>query len=127
VLFGLNQLASTCVAQGFEHEFISDTELAVCILPDRYLLFVNSPEEGDCSAGFRGFPWHFHGELMLMCTADTYQIYPPAHLLTALRSGDVFVAERTCDGVARDVWLTGQADLDFSHLEPGEVVTLHRL
>ena len=56
-----------CTQQGITHKQVSDQ-----LKDDVLLCFQNEEDSDDCAVGFRGTPWHTHGDFMFVGNSGEY-------------------------------------------------------
>jgi hypothetical protein len=102
--------------------------LEVELAPGVFLCFVNAKDDNESLIGFKGTPWHFHGDI---CFADNHgnaveMSY--GDIILGLAEGKVLICERLVNGAVIDRHLT-HADFadEFRFMESGEELRVKRL
>ena len=60
--YDLTLIRDFCVELGITNVKQSKYLLEIELLPDAVLIFQNADRDKDCSVGFKGTPWHTHGD-----------------------------------------------------------------
>ena len=126
--FNFEKLQTHCADVGFDFDRTSPDSLTVSISASRLLTFANLIEESDTLIGFEGTPWHTHGSVSLLVSAARYVDMDEYDTLTAIRIGDVVIAERFMNGELVDRWLAHKLEpFDLKYIEPSEELPIYRL
>lgn len=125
--YDLKMICELCEELGLAAR-LHDERCAEIDLGDSGLLcFQNAEQERDSLIGFRGTPWHTHGDLTFVDGRGHYVELDYLDLLTGLAEGNVLVCERLQDGKLMDRWLIHRDyNNEFKYMEPGEQIIARR-
>ena len=121
--FDLDKLHDHCSNLGFHAKRSATERLEVTLVKDVSLVFANLDDESDTLIGFKGTPWHAHGNITLMIGSTEYVELSEYELLSALKAGEVVLVERFVSGVLEDRWIVDRrAPVDIRYIQPHEEI-----
>lgn len=125
--YDLPLLVEYCAQQGIPHKQPSDHLVEIQLKEGVLLCFQNEEDADDCAVGFRGTPWHTHGDFMFSGNTGEYIEVNYLDALQALFDGVVLVCDLWDSGKLVDRWVTHpKYNDDIRHLQPNEELRVWR-
>ncbi len=125
--YDLNLIHELCQELGFRSRLDGEGTVEIELKEDCVLVFQNFEGEDDCLVGFRGTPWHGHGNFTFVDARSYYVEMDYLDVVSGLADGSVLDCERWLEGELVDRWLTHRDYNDeFKYMEPGEELQVWR-
>jgi hypothetical protein len=124
--YRLDELAKVAADLGFEARRVDPDRLDV-VVADSVLAFCNL-EADDTLIGFKGTPWHGHGNLYFETGRGTRDTFDELDVLVGLSVGELVVVSQFVNGVLQDRWISHRNEpIKLRHIQPGEELRAYRL
>jgi hypothetical protein len=103
--YDMRLIHKLCGELDLRSRMVRDDCLEIDLGSNAVLCFVNSENEKDCLVGFKGTPWHAHGDFVFTDHRGQFTQLNYLDVLTGLREGRVLVCELWRSASLADRWL----------------------
>jgi len=119
--YDIEVLELACATYHLPFVRISIDEIEITLAPDCFLQFANLPDEDDTYVGFKGTPWHSHGNVMFMTSTNTCIECSEIEIIELIAAGILLIVTQLQAGELKDRWLSHREEpLDLRDLQPND-------